>query len=124
MRKLVITQNITLDGSIETLTDWFSPVADPGVDQSDLTAEMKRQDSECDAVVLGRQTFTDFQRVRKAGSSWEWSGAKIDHGAAPQRGIVQLLIRGLDLVGREHLERALDRSALREGQDRLGVLPR
>lgn len=61
MRKLVITQNVTLDGSIEMLTDWFNPAGDPEVDQSDLVAEMKRQDIDCDAVLLGRQTFTDFR---------------------------------------------------------------
>ncbi|WP_221586105.1 dihydrofolate reductase family protein [Microbacterium sp. G2-8] len=59
--RLIITQNVTLDGSIEMLDDWFDPVIDDGVDQSDLIAENRRQDAECDAVLLGRQTFTDFR---------------------------------------------------------------
>jgi dihydrofolate reductase len=57
MRKLVITQNITLDGSIEMLDDWF----DPQLQDDDLLTESHRQDSECDAILLGRQTFEDFR---------------------------------------------------------------
>jgi dihydrofolate reductase len=57
MRKLVITQNITLDGSIEMLDDWF----DPQLQDDDLLAETHRQDSESDAMLLGRQTFEDFR---------------------------------------------------------------
>lgn len=57
MRKLVITQNITLDGSIEMLDDWF----DPQAQDEELLAESHRQDAECDALVLGRQTFEDFR---------------------------------------------------------------
>jgi dihydrofolate reductase len=57
MRKLVITENITLDGSIEMLGDWF----DPQSQDDDLLAESHRQDTECDALLLGRQTFEDFR---------------------------------------------------------------
>ena len=57
MRKLVITQNITLDGSIEMLDDWF----DPQLQDNDLLAETHRQDTESDAMLLGRQTFEDFR---------------------------------------------------------------
>ena len=57
MRKLVITQNITLDGSIEMLDDWF----DPQLQDEDLLAESHRQDSQADALLLGRQTFEDFR---------------------------------------------------------------
>ena len=57
MRKLVITQNITLDGSIEMLDDWF----DPQLQDDDLLAESHRQDAESDALLLGRQTFEDFR---------------------------------------------------------------
>lgn len=60
-RALVITQNVTVDGSIEMLTDWFHPGGDPDVDQSDLIAEMNRQDATCDASLFGRQTFTDMR---------------------------------------------------------------
>jgi dihydrofolate reductase len=57
MRKLVITQNITLDGSIEMLGDWF----DPQLQDDDLLAESHRQDSQADALLVGRQTFEDFR---------------------------------------------------------------
>ena len=49
MRKLVITQNVTLDGSIEMLGEWF----DPQVQDDDLLAESHRQDSESDTLLLG-----------------------------------------------------------------------
>ena len=57
MRKLVITQNITLDGSIEMLDDWF----DPQRQDEDLVAESHRQDAQADALLVGRQTFEDFR---------------------------------------------------------------
>ncbi|WP_137809104.1 MULTISPECIES: dihydrofolate reductase family protein [unclassified Gordonia (in: high G+C Gram-positive bacteria)] len=56
MRTLAITQNMTLDGSIEMLTDWF----DPTVEAPDLMAESHRQDAEADGLLVGRQTFEDF----------------------------------------------------------------
>ena len=57
MRKLVITQNITLDGSIEMLDDWFIPQ----LQDEDLLEESHRQDSQADALLVGRQTFEDFR---------------------------------------------------------------
>ena len=57
MRKLVITQNITVDGAIEMLGDWF----DPQLADEDLVAESHRQDAEADALLVGRQTFEDFR---------------------------------------------------------------
>jgi dihydrofolate reductase len=57
MRKLVITQNITLDASIEMLEDWF----DPQLQDDDLLEESHRQDAEADALLVGRQTFEDFR---------------------------------------------------------------
>ncbi|ANY05433.1 dihydrofolate reductase family protein [Pseudonocardia sp. HH130630-07] len=58
MRTLAITQNITLDGAVEMLGSWFDPTAGTG---TDLHAEMLRHDETCDAVLLGRRTFTDFR---------------------------------------------------------------
>lgn len=58
MRSLIVTQNITLDGSIEMLGDWFNPEAH----DDELTAELCRQDETADALLLGRQTFCDFRR--------------------------------------------------------------
>ncbi|WP_027331471.1 dihydrofolate reductase family protein [Mycolicibacterium tusciae] len=57
MRRLVITQNITVDGAVEMLGDWF----DPQVADEDLVAESHRQDAESDALLLGRRTFEDFR---------------------------------------------------------------
>jgi dihydrofolate reductase len=57
MRKLVITENITLDGSIEMLDTWF----DPQLQDEDLLEESHRQDSQADALLVGRQTFEDFR---------------------------------------------------------------
>jgi dihydrofolate reductase len=57
MRKLVITQNITLDGCIEMLDDWF----DPQLQDDDLLQESHRQDSQADALLVGRKTFEDFR---------------------------------------------------------------
>lgn len=58
-RKLIVTQNITLDGSIEMLDPWFSPEAEG--DQDDLIEEMARQDATNDAVLFGRRTFEDMR---------------------------------------------------------------
>jgi dihydrofolate reductase len=57
MRRLVITQNITLDGSIEMLDDWF----DPQLQDEDLLEESHRQDAQADALLVGRRTFEDFR---------------------------------------------------------------
>jgi dihydrofolate reductase len=59
MRTLAVTQNITLDGSIEMLGDWFDPQA--GADDADLVAENRRQDEAADALLVGRRTFTDLR---------------------------------------------------------------
>jgi dihydrofolate reductase len=58
MRKLAVTQNMTLDGSIEMLGNWFDPQRG---NTSDLQAELARQDEQSDALLLGRQTFLDFR---------------------------------------------------------------
>jgi dihydrofolate reductase len=59
VRTLAITQNITVDGAVEMLDDWFEPSAQ--ADQSDLLAELRRQDDASDAMLLGRRTFEDFR---------------------------------------------------------------
>ena len=59
MRKLVNTENITLDGSIEMLGEWFDPQGQG--DMSDLMEEIHRQDAEADALLIGRQTFEDLR---------------------------------------------------------------
>jgi dihydrofolate reductase len=59
MRSLIITQNVTLDGSIEMLEEagWF----DPQAQDDELLAEMTRQDSTADGLLIGRKTFEDFR---------------------------------------------------------------
>jgi dihydrofolate reductase len=57
MRRLIVTENITVDGRIEMLDDWF----DPADDADDVQEEMQRQGSEADAMLVGRQTFEDFR---------------------------------------------------------------
>lgn len=61
MRTLAITQNMTVDGSIEMLGDWFDPQDQAGVDNSDLLDELHRQSSAADGLLLGRQTFDDMR---------------------------------------------------------------
>ena len=57
MRTLAITQNITLDGSIEMLGDWF----DPADQDPQLLEATRRQSEHVDAMLLGRKTFEDFR---------------------------------------------------------------
>ncbi len=57
MRKLIVTENITLDGVIEMTGDWF----DPQGGGDDLQEAMHEHDAACDAVLLGRQTYEDFK---------------------------------------------------------------
>jgi dihydrofolate reductase len=57
MRTLAITQNITVDGSIELLDDWF----DPSDQDAELLAEIHRQSAEEEILLLGRQTFEDLR---------------------------------------------------------------
>jgi dihydrofolate reductase len=61
MRTLAVTQNITLDGSIEMLGDWFDPQAQSGTDNADLLEELQRQAGESDALLFGRRTFEDMR---------------------------------------------------------------
>ncbi len=59
MRSLIITQNVTLDGSVEMLehAGWF----DPQSQSDELLAEMHRQDAMADALLVGRRTFEDLR---------------------------------------------------------------
>ena len=61
MRTLAVTQNITLDGSIEMLGEWFDPQGQAGVDNADLLEELHRQDRAADAFLAGRRTFEDLR---------------------------------------------------------------
>ena len=61
MRTLAITENVTLDGSIEMLQDWFDPEGQGDIDMSDVNQEIRRQSNDADAVLLGRKTFESFR---------------------------------------------------------------
>jgi dihydrofolate reductase len=61
MRKLVVTENITLDGVIDASEGWFSPAGDEEVDQSDITEALREQASAADAVLFGRVTFEQMR---------------------------------------------------------------
>ena len=55
--RLVINQNMTLDGAVEMLDDWF----DPADQDPEMVALLEANDVRCDGVLLGRQTFLDFR---------------------------------------------------------------
>jgi dihydrofolate reductase len=55
--RIIITQNVTLDGRVEMLDDWF----DPQAQDDELSAELMRQSANEDVLLLGRQTFEDFR---------------------------------------------------------------
>ena len=61
MRTLAITQNITIDGAVEMLGDWFDPQEQAGADNADLLDELHRQQDTADALLVGRQTFEAFR---------------------------------------------------------------
>jgi len=61
VRTLAITQNITVDGSIEMLGDWFDPQGRGDTDDSDLLEELHRQDRGADGLLVGRRTFEDLR---------------------------------------------------------------
>jgi dihydrofolate reductase len=58
-RRLVVTENISANGVIEFIDDWFDP-ADQG-DAEDLFAVMGDQMAAEEALLLGRKTFEDFR---------------------------------------------------------------
>jgi dihydrofolate reductase len=61
VRTLAITQNITVDGSIEMLGDWFDHQGQAEMDNSDLLEELHRQQSVADGFLVGRRTFEDLR---------------------------------------------------------------
>ena len=60
MRKLIVTENITLDGVIDMAGAWFDPLSDD-VDQSDITAATTEHREAADALLVGRNTFESFR---------------------------------------------------------------
>lgn len=60
MGTLVVTENVTLDGVIENIDNWFAP-AEGGVDTSDLNEALRQQMESEAALLLGRETFEAFR---------------------------------------------------------------
>jgi dihydrofolate reductase len=60
MRKLVVTQNITLDGVIDAAGGWFRPGDDTG-ELAEVTLVLQEQAAAADAVLLGRVTFEEMR---------------------------------------------------------------
>ena len=60
MRRLVVTENITLDGVIDMAGGWFDPL-DETLDQSDITAVNAEHRAAADALLVGRTTFESFR---------------------------------------------------------------
>ena len=61
MRKLVVTENITLDGVIDASEGWFAPAGEEEVDQSDINEALLEQAGAADALLLGRVTFEELR---------------------------------------------------------------
>ncbi|MBM2622120.1 dihydrofolate reductase family protein [Actinoplanes sp. LDG1-06] len=56
MRRLVVTENITVDGIIAPIGDWF----DPMTTDDELEAVNAQNSADSDALVLGRVTYEEF----------------------------------------------------------------
>ena len=57
-RRVIVTENMTINGIIEFVDPWF----DPGdQDDDDLLSLQRQQMSDETALLLGRRTFQDFQ---------------------------------------------------------------
>lgn len=61
MGTLVVTENMSLDGVIEQVDDWFSPAAASHPDTSDVEATLRDHMKRQDALLLGRKTFEAFR---------------------------------------------------------------
>jgi dihydrofolate reductase len=61
MGKIILTENISLDGVIEAVDDWFSPAGDDA-DNGDLIETIRRQMKTQQGLLLGRKTFEQFRQ--------------------------------------------------------------
>jgi dihydrofolate reductase len=60
MRKLVVTENITIDGVIDASGGWFVPGHETA-DLADVAAVLRQQSAASDALLLGRTTFEEMR---------------------------------------------------------------
>nr|WP_221382102.1 dihydrofolate reductase family protein [Actinoplanes polyasparticus] len=56
MRRLIVTENITVDGIISPMGDWF----DPGTTDDELAAVNAQHAAAADGLLLGRVTYEEF----------------------------------------------------------------
>jgi dihydrofolate reductase len=61
MRKLVVTENVTLDGVIDASEGWFAPAGNEEVDRSDVNEVLREQACAADALLLGRVNFEEMR---------------------------------------------------------------
>jgi dihydrofolate reductase len=59
--RIVLTENITLDGVVDAAGDWFRPAGDEQVDESDIEAELREEMAREGGLLLGRLTFEQFR---------------------------------------------------------------
>ncbi len=60
MRTLVVTENITVDGVIDSSGGWFAP-GDDTEDLAEVTAVLQQQAAAADALLLGRTSFEEMR---------------------------------------------------------------
>lgn len=60
MRKLVVTENITIDGVIDAAGGWFAP-GDDSADLAEVTDVLQQQAAAADALLLGRTSFEEMR---------------------------------------------------------------
>jgi dihydrofolate reductase len=62
MRSLIVTENISVDGVIEAVSDWFGPSGtEDGADTAELLEVQRSQREAADALLVGRDTFEAFR---------------------------------------------------------------
>jgi dihydrofolate reductase len=61
MGRIVVTENITLDGVIEADGGWFAPAGRSDVDESDQIAVVREQAAGSDGFLTGRVTFEQLR---------------------------------------------------------------
>lgn len=60
--KLVLTENITLDGVVEATGGWFAPAGDEAdVDNGDVEDVLRAAMAQQDGLLVGRVTFEEFR---------------------------------------------------------------
>src|SRR3712207_1896859 len=59
--RIVLTENIPLEGVVDADGGWFQPAGDEPVDQSDVEAELREEMAREAGLLLGRLTFEQFR---------------------------------------------------------------